>query len=189
MFRRQLSMFVVTVGCAIALAACGGGGDETSAPTSTTARMTPTAPASTAKSPAAATVAASPTERTSATPAVDASPIAASPVPVGTPVAVNVVLTDFRISAFQTRFTVGQTYTFTIQNNGATSHQFVVEQRGANNLPLITGSGSALIAEIQPGKSATLTMSFPTPGEYQFACHLPGHMEQGMVQANIVVTK
>jgi uncharacterized cupredoxin-like copper-binding protein len=183
MFRRQLSMFVVTVGCAIALAACGGGGDETSAPTSTTAPITPTAPAS------AATLVPSPTERTSATPAVAASPITASPVPVGTPVAVNVVLTDFRISAFQTRFTVGQTYTFTIQNNGATSHQFVVEQRGANNLPLITGSGSALIAEIQPGKSATLTMSFPTPGEYQFACHLPGHMEQGMVQANIVVTK
>ena len=37
------------------------------------------------------------------------------------------------------------------------------------------------IEDIGPGEMKTLTWTFAEPGRYQFACHLPGHYEAGMV--------
>ena len=37
------------------------------------------------------------------------------------------------------------------------------------------------IEDIAPGQSKALTWTFAETGRYQFACHLPGHYESGMV--------
>jgi uncharacterized cupredoxin-like copper-binding protein len=101
---------------------------------------------------------------------------------------VKIVLTDYRIGIFGGELVAGRTYAFTIENNGAQTHQFVIEPSGASGQPLTDGERSAIVEAIAPGERATLVWTFAEPGEYQFACHVPGHFERGMVQGPIVVT-
>jgi uncharacterized cupredoxin-like copper-binding protein len=50
-----------------------------------------------------------------------------------------------------------------------------------------TSSSSSLrgseseIEDIAPGETDELEWTFTEPGRYQFACHVPGHFEAGMV--------
>ena len=37
------------------------------------------------------------------------------------------------------------------------------------------------MAHVQPGKSGEIVWQFTTPGEFRFACLVPGHFEAGMV--------
>ena len=109
------------------------------------------------------------------------------PATSGTPIAVTVILTDFRISAFQKEFEVGKTYSFTIQNNGGVPHQLLIEPAGAINQPLTAGDQTALVTGIAPGATVTLTWTFAEAGSYQFASHEANYYEQGMVQGPITV--
>jgi uncharacterized cupredoxin-like copper-binding protein len=43
------------------------------------------------------------------------------------------------------------------------------------------------VEDIDPGQSTTLEWTLDKPGQYQLACHEPGHYEQGMV-ATFTVT-
>ncbi len=59
--------------------------------------------------------------------------------------------------------------TFTIKNDGAVEHNFLIENKAG-----------AQIEAIQPGASKTLDVEL-TPGQYTIFCNLPGHREAGMV--------
>lgn len=136
------------------LSACVGGSEPASTVTLAAKIVTP-APTSAKGS---ATVGVAGTRTRIATPytsPIIASPVAASPVmaspatakasPVSTvPVNVAIVLTDYRISAFQRSFRVGQPYRFVVENNGAVMHQFVIEARGGDRrAPLVGGRDRA----------------------------------------------
>jgi uncharacterized cupredoxin-like copper-binding protein len=94
---------------------------------------------------------------------------------------VAVTESEMVIVAAQTTFKVGQPYTFVVTNRGTTEHELVIEKRGDVDRPLEQGGQEAEAPDISPGQSKTLTWTFTEPGDYQFACHLPGHFEAGMV--------
>jgi uncharacterized cupredoxin-like copper-binding protein len=100
---------------------------------------------------------------------------------------IDVVLTDYRITMFQSDFQVGVTYIFSVQNNGAVAHEFVIEPKGAVDQPLSAGGSTAKIVEIAPGATETLTWTFLQPGDVQFASHLNNDYAQGMVQPDVTV--
>jgi uncharacterized cupredoxin-like copper-binding protein len=115
-----------------------------------------------------------------------ASPAAA---PMGTPttepVCVGVVEGDFYVRPQRTTFQVGQPYVFAVGNEGAAVHEFVIEPAGKVDEPLeaeVNGEErESEIEDIAPGETAELEWTFTEPGRYQFACHIPGHFEAGMV--------
>jgi uncharacterized cupredoxin-like copper-binding protein len=43
------------------------------------------------------------------------------------------------------------------------------------------------LEDLAPGETGELAWTFTEPGRYQFACHIPGHVEAGMVIAVAVV--
>ncbi len=103
-------------------------------------------------------------------------------------IAVSVILTDFRISSFTTAFEVGKTYQFTVSNNGAVVHGFMIEAEGANNQPLTNGANAAAIQIINPGESQTLTWTFTAAGKLQIASHLNDDFAKGMVKTGLTVS-
>ena len=120
-----------------------------------------------------------------------ATPAAGTPMgtDMGTPAAagaVTVTLSDYTIEASAVTFRVGQEYTFTITNNGAMIHEFLIERAGAADEPLEVNDEEAEVEDIDPGASKTLTWTFTEPGAYQLTCHVPGHYPAGMA-LNITV--
>ena len=85
------------------------------------------------------------------------------------------------VSAFE----VGKTYQFTVSNNGAVAHGFVIEPLGATNQPLMNDGRSAAIQLINPGESKTLTWTFTTIGRLQLASHLNDDYAKGMAQTGV----
>lgn len=132
-----------------------------------------------------------------ATPAIEArcpSPLAtptASPAassmatPSAEPVCVGVIVDDFVVRSQRTTFRVGETYIFAVGNEGAAVHEFVIEPAGADDAPLkaeVNGKKQeSEVEDIAPGETSELEWRFTEPGRYQFACHVPGHYEAGMV--------
>jgi uncharacterized cupredoxin-like copper-binding protein len=92
---------------------------------------------------------------------------------------------EYYVKPAQTTFEVGRPYTFTVTNAGNDAHEFVIEPAGEVDAPLegeVNGKNvESEIEDIAPGQAKTLTWTFAEPGRYQFACHLPGHYESGMV--------
>jgi uncharacterized cupredoxin-like copper-binding protein len=111
--------------------------------------------------------------------AVGLAPVQATPAASANTVAVT--LTDMKIASSATTFVVGQPYTFVVTNHGAAAHEMVIEKRGVVDQPLRSGDQEAEASNIQPDQTKTLMWTFTEPGEYQLACHIPGHYEAGMV--------
>jgi len=105
--------------------------------------------------------------------------------PTTEPVCVGVIEGDFYVRPQRTTFQVGQPYVFAVGNEGAAVHEFVIEPAGKVDEPLeaeVNGEDrESEIEDIAPGQSAELEWTFTEPGRYQFACHIPGHYEAGMV--------
>jgi uncharacterized cupredoxin-like copper-binding protein len=94
---------------------------------------------------------------------------------------VTLVLRDFSITPSKTTVKAGEPVTFVAVNEGTLVHEVVVEPAGAVDEPLEMDGREAEIEDIHPGEAKSLTVTFSEPGQYQLACHLPGHFEQGMV--------
>jgi uncharacterized cupredoxin-like copper-binding protein len=111
-------------------------------------------------------------------------------VPANTPT-LTVKLDDFTVTPGTTQIKAGQLYLFEVINTGAATHEFVVEPATAVDEPLAkVANGAKLEAEaedIGPGQTTDLLWAFPTPGQYQMACHVPGHFEAGMKATFTVV--
>jgi len=57
--------------------------------------------------------------------------------------------------------------TFTVKNDGAVEHNFVIQETGQR------------VDGIQPGQAKTLQVTL-RPGTYTIVCDIPGHSEAGM---------
>ena len=115
-----------------------------------------------------------------------ASPATSSmATPTTEPVCVGVVEGDSYVHPQRTTFRVGQPYVFAVGNEGAAVHEFVIEPAGKVDEPLeadVNGEErESEIEDIAPGETDVLEWTFTEPGRYQFACHVPGHFEAGMV--------
>lgn len=111
-----------------------------------------------------------------------ASPVAAS----GDANTVMIDLWEFGISADPMTLTAGEEYTFVVTNSGMMVHEMVIEPAGVIDEPLESGEEESEIEDIQPGDTAEMSWTFEDAGAYQYACHIPGHYELGMVLEFVV---
>jgi uncharacterized cupredoxin-like copper-binding protein len=92
-------------------------------------------------------------------------------------------------------FTVkpNETVRFVICNRGKVLHEMVIGtteelQKHAELMRKFPGMehDEAYMAHVKPGKSGEIVWRFTKPGEYSFACLVPGHFEAGMVGRLVV---
>lgn len=91
---------------------------------------------------------------------------------------VAVLLSEWAFESSRSTFTAGVPYRFELRNIGVVEHEWAVVPAGAKD-------ESRLLLEVeeddlQPGAAVAETLTFPEPGEYDFVCFLPGHLEAGM---------
>jgi len=89
---------------------------------------------------------------------------------------VKAIETEFHIALSKKTFRAGS-YTFVTENKGKDTHALEITGPGLHN---------ATTADIAPGKSANLKVTFKA-GKYDIFCPVPGHKMLGM-NVNIVVS-
>lgn len=194
---RLLSLLAVAL--AVVLAACGSASaapgwtfgpasSESSAAASPATPSTSPAPASAAPS---ATPSPAPETSASAAPgASDAAGPTPSPAPpdpgepgfvAGTklkPRVIDIAMTDLLLyNPTAVSVAQGETITFRVTNTGKAEHEFKVGPMDDvfNDLP-----SAPEISAIAAGETRELTYTFSGTGPYAYACHEPGHYENGM---------
>ncbi len=103
---------------------------------------------------------------------------------MGTPAAagdIEVTLGDYYLTANASTLKVGEEYTFQLTNEGIMIHEFVVEEAGAQDEPLEIDGNVMEVEDLEPGATATLTVTFTEAGSYQISCWVEGHFPAGMV--------
>jgi uncharacterized cupredoxin-like copper-binding protein len=98
-----------------------------------------------------------------------------------------------RFSPSQVSVKKGQTVKFVISNGGKMLHEMVIGTPDAlkehaemmRKFPEMEHD-AAHMAHVKPGQSGEIIWQFTQPGDYSFACLIPGHFEAGMV-AKVVV--
>lgn len=102
---------------------------------------------------------------------------------------VQVTLSDMKIRSSETAFKAGVTYRIVVTNKGAVPHELMIikpMETGAMTMDQLDQMAIADIpaSELPPGATrtveVTLTQAYPA-GALEFACHVPGHYEAGML--------
>jgi len=83
---------------------------------------------------------------------------------------------EFSITPKSISVSKAGTYTFDVKNDGQITHALEVEGNGVEQK---TG-------DIEPGKSATLTVDLSKTGSYEVYCPIDGHRQNGM-EASLAV--
>jgi len=87
----------------------------------------------------------------------------------------------------------GDTVRFVLKNGGKLPHDMVIgsmddlKKRAAlvkRGQAKVSGPGAA---HVPPGGTARFTWQFTRPGEYYYACLVPGHFDAGMIGTIVVV--
>ena len=102
---------------------------------------------------------------------------------------IKVDMTDkMRFSPGELRIKAGQTIRFEVKNSGKTKHEMVLGtmQELKDHAELMRKHpgmehDEPYMAHVAPGKNERLVWQFTKPGEFQFACLIPGHFEAGML--------
>ena len=123
------------------------------------------------------------------------NPASTSPT-AATADATKITLADLSVT-MKTTFKPG-TYTFTIKNDGALTHELLVFRSNLTPDKFPTeasgdmaedGPGIEKVSDgdnLDPGQSQTRTVDLSQPGTYVFACNLPGHFA-GHMYAQVTV--
>lgn len=107
---------------------------------------------------------------------------------------IRVSMTDnMRFTPDQITVKLNETIRFVVQNDGKVLHEFVLGtpdelQKHAEMMKRFPNMAhdEPYMAHVEPGKEAGVVWTFNRPGEFEFACLLPGHFEAGM-RGKIVV--
>ncbi len=108
------------------------------------------------------------------------------------PIEVRIKMTEFAIESSLTTFRTGVPYRLVLDSAGALAHDFRITPRGeAQSMVGMQSDGHAhehgnelLIVpepDLPPGATVTKDITFNQPGDFEFACHVAGHLEAGMV--------
>jgi uncharacterized cupredoxin-like copper-binding protein len=105
---------------------------------------------------------------------------------------VDLTMTDFQFQPTTITVPAGQEISVNASNSGAVVHSFVIMKQGQSAGSEFNEEDQPNVyweVEIQPGGSTETSFMAPTePGEYEFVCHVPGHVQAGMVgKLNVVV--
>lgn len=101
---------------------------------------------------------------------------------------IEVTMDDsMRFTPGKLSFKAGETVRFVVRNNGKITHEMVIgsvdelrEHAGMmRTMPAMKHAESNMIS-LAPGKRGELVWQFSRPGEFDFACLVPGHLEAGM---------
>ena len=108
----------------------------------------------------------------------------ASAVPSSAPAELQISASEFTFEAPQTSFAVGTRYRFVVKNTGQLEHEWLIMPRGERD------EDKALIEveedDLPTGATVVRELTFTQAGSFEFACHLPGHYEAGMVLPIVV---
>lgn len=121
----------------------------------------------------------------------------------GTPDAprdVTVILRDYLFQPTPLGLVPTETVRFTILNGGLEPHEFVLGDEAVQRawaqadaaatppIPFATAPPASVAPDVgglrvlvRSGEQATVEYRVPSAGELQLVCHLPGHVEQGMI--------
>lgn len=129
-------------------------------------------------------------------------PDLSQPGTLSNPRQVNVILRDYAFNPDPLHLVAGETVRFNLVNGGLVEHEFVLGERGFQEawarayaaatppgafatLPPVqadepSGGVRVLVAS---GASASVNYHVPDEAVLELVCHLPGHIERGMVAA------
>ena len=105
------------------------------------------------------------------------------------PQTVTVTLTEFGIESSVSAFHVGTPYHFVVTNQGKVPHELMIVQPIAPGMMSMTEMDNMAVAHVEEddlptGATYALDFTFDHPyaaGELEFACHIAGHYEAGML--------
>jgi uncharacterized cupredoxin-like copper-binding protein len=98
---------------------------------------------------------------------------------LATPRVINMEVTDLLLfDPTVVSVQQGETITFRITNHGQATHEFKV---GPMKDVFDDLESAPEVADLTPGSTKELTYTFTDVGPYAFACHAPGHYENGMI--------
>lgn len=104
---------------------------------------------------------------------------------------IDVTMTDFQFQPNAFTVPAGKEITLNASNNGGVVHSFVIMNQGKSAGTEFNDEDKPNVywsVEIQPGGSTSTTFTAPdTPGDYEVVCHIPGHLQAGMVGKMTVV--
>jgi len=85
-------------------------------------------------------------------------------------------------------FKQGETIRFVVRNDGKIMHEMVIGtlkalKEHAELMRKFPGMehDEAYMAHVAPGKQEQIVWQFTKPGEFHYACLIPGHLEAGMI--------
>lgn len=113
------------------------------------------------------------------------------------PVEVRIKMTEYVIESSLTTFQTGVPYRFVMDSAGVLAHDFRITPRGESQSMIGMQSdghahehGNELMVvkepDLPPGAHVIKDITFNQPGEYEFACHVAGHLEAGMLLPIVV---
>jgi len=91
---------------------------------------------------------------------------------------VGVTANNFKFQTNTTNYASGQPIKFDVRNTDTVAHEFLIMPKGEKD-PAKKLAG-VLENDLPAGKSASVSYTFPAKGDYEIACHIPGHYEAGM---------
>jgi uncharacterized cupredoxin-like copper-binding protein len=98
------------------------------------------------------------------------------------PLEVDITVKEFKVEMSRKTLPVNTPIKFVVTNKGTIAHEVVLEKAGADDEPLeIVEGEESEIEDIMPGETKSAVWTFSEPGQYQLACHVPGHFEGGML--------
>ena len=99
------------------------------------------------------------------------------------------MLDTFRYQPAEVTLDLDETIAFEVTNDGALPHEFVLGDRALqdDHEATMQGMGDEVPSDepfaisVQPGEVKSLVWSFSEPGTFEFACHVAGHYDAGMI--------
>jgi uncharacterized cupredoxin-like copper-binding protein len=120
---------------------------------------------------------------------------------------VAVIMRDYVFNPTPLYLVPGETVAFTVIDGGLLPHEFVLGDAAVQDAwaaanaiasppgPLATAPPASVPPDtggielvLNPGQQATVTYTVPVAEQLQLMCHLPGHVEHGMVGSVILAT-